>query len=155
MHGVPTDTISASAEETSRYGASLARTLKGGDLLLLVGSLGAGKSELVRGLATALGAKRWRGSPTFNLVHEYATTPRLYHADLYRLGADDVEDLGLDEYARTDSVLAVEWADRAPDYLVTLACGETIWVVLAYLGGDRRRITVHRGRSLPSAEAAP
>jgi tRNA threonylcarbamoyladenosine biosynthesis protein TsaE len=95
-------------------GARLAATLPAGAVLLLHGPLGAGKTALVRGLATGLGlSEEDVSSPTFTLVHEYrgGRLP-LFHADLYRLpdGAT-LDDLGLDEVA-ADGILAVEWPER-------------------------------------------
>lgn len=103
-----------SEEETVAFGARLAATLAAGAVLLLHGPLGAGKTALVRGLATGLGlSDEDVSSPTFTLVHEYrgGRLP-LFHADLYRLpdGAA-LDDLGLDEVA-ADGILAVEWPER-------------------------------------------
>ena len=133
-----------SPEDTGEVGERLASELHAGDILLLMGDIGTGKSVLARGLGTAMGIQYWRGSPTFNLIHEYATRPPLYHLDLYRLGTAEVEDLGLEEYARPDAILVVEWAERASAYLQTLAWGRVIQIDLEYLGGNMRRITFHR-----------
>src|SRR5579871_6204100 len=102
-----------SSEATAEVGRTLGSRLRGGDLVLLRGPIGAGKSVLARGLGEALGVTAWAGSPTFTLVNEYETDPRLYHIDLYRLGASEVEELGLEEYLRADTLAIVEWADRA------------------------------------------
>lgn len=110
--------------------------------MLLSGSLGAGKSVLARGIAGALGAPAWRGSPTYNLVHEYATEPPLYHADLYRLGSDAVEELGLEEYSRPDSILLVEWPERAPGQLELLASNRVIRVDIEPAGESARVLTI-------------
>lgn len=120
--------------------------LAGGDVILLRGSLGAGKSVLARGIADALGVKEWRGSPTFTIVNEYDTTPALYHVDLYRLSRAEIEDLGLEEYVRPDSLTVVEWADRAADYLVELAERPPVWIDIAFVGqGEERSIEIQRG----------
>jgi tRNA threonylcarbamoyladenosine biosynthesis protein TsaE len=136
---------SPSSEETFRLGERIGANLHGGCVLLLLGPIGAGKSVIVRGIASALGIQRFRGSPTFNLVHEYSSEPPLYHADLYRLGNTEIEELGLDEYARPDSVLAVEWADRAAAYLGGLAWDCAIWIDLEIVGPDDRLIRVRNG----------
>src|SRR5438270_12776907 len=88
-----------SAEETLEIGREIGKGLSGGEIILLTGELGAGKSVLARGVALALGIERWRGSPTFALVHEYDSLPAFVHVDLYRLAQGEVEELGLEEYA--------------------------------------------------------
>ena len=140
---------SPSAEHTRDSGRSLGATLKGGEIVLLTGSLGAGKSVFARGIADALGVRAWRGSPTFSLVHEYRSTPALYHLDLYRLTAHEVEDLGLDEYADEESVMVVEWADRAETYLRSLSHSRLIAVDLEHATGDTRDIRIEVGDSDP------
>lgn len=98
---------------TTRLAGQLAPLLAGGDLLLLDGALGAGKTFFARALAKALGvgADVRVTSPTFTLVHEYETEPRLVHADLYRLLDDErgVRELGLLEQRDDGAVLVVEW----------------------------------------------
>ena len=106
--------VTAGEAETSRIGEELASTLRAGDVVLLYGPLGAGKTAFVRGLARGLGgAGEEVSSPTFTLVQEYTggTLP-LYHVDLYRLETREVDDLGLDELISGDGVVAIEWADR-------------------------------------------
>jgi tRNA threonylcarbamoyladenosine biosynthesis protein TsaE len=134
--------VSRSPEQTRSIGESIAKKLAGGELVLLRGPLGAGKSVLARGVAAGLGSRSWRGSPTFNLVHEYPTVPPLYHADLFRLSGGDVEGLGLEEYARPDSVLMVEWADRAPEYLRSIALDRVLAVDMSHGGGDERLVVL-------------
>lgn len=135
--------ITDSPEDTEGVGRRLASDLRGGDVVLLLGSIGAGKSVMARGIAAGLGATAWRGSPTFNLIHEYESLHPLYHADLYRLAENDVESLGLQEYARPDSILMVEWADRAEAYLSRLAHGRTLRVEIDHVGMDERLIALH------------
>lgn len=99
---------------TRELARRLAGSLEPGDLLLLGGPLGAGKTFFVRGLARALGlpgAVRVT-SPTFALVQDFDTEPRLVHADLYRLSqASQLDDLGLDDARRDGAVLVVEWGE--------------------------------------------
>ena len=104
--------LSTSEEETQAVAVELAATLKPGDVLLLAGDLGAGKTTFVRGLAAGLGIDpREVSSPTFTLVHEYrGGRLTLYHADLYRLDKAAADELGLEE--TTAGVLAIEWPDR-------------------------------------------
>ena len=102
-------------EETSALAERFGASLRAGDVILLYGDLGAGKTAFVRGLARGLGAPPAEvTSPTFTLVQEYRGRLPLYHADLYRLESHEVDDLGLEELA-ADGVLAVEWAERWQD----------------------------------------
>jgi tRNA threonylcarbamoyladenosine biosynthesis protein TsaE len=91
----------------------------------------------------ALGVVHWQGSPTFALVNEYDTAPRLYHVDLYRLSGHDAEELGLEEYVRDDSLVVVEWANRAPGLLADLARRAPTWVDIGSSDDNRREILVH------------
>lgn len=134
--------LSQSPQETLALGQHVASRLRGGERVLLNGSLGAGKSVLVRGLAQGLGARTWLGSPTFSLVHEYDTKPALYHVDLYRLQPAEVMDLGLEEYCRTDSVLVVEWADRATQYLADLSSGPLLTIDIALSRSQARTLVL-------------
>ena len=105
-----------SERETAEAGRDLAATLSIGDVVLLYGELGAGKTAFVRGLAEGLGvAPADVSSPTFTLVQEYrgGRVP-LFHVDLYRLNDPrEIDDLGLDEMS-VDGALAIEWADKLP-----------------------------------------
>lgn len=103
-----------SEEETAEVARALAGTLQPGAVLLLSGQLGAGKTAFVRGLAAGLGIDPEEvSSPTFTLVHEYrGGRLTLFHADLYRLDKTAAEDLGLEERAVAEGVLAIEWPDR-------------------------------------------
>jgi tRNA threonylcarbamoyladenosine biosynthesis protein TsaE len=102
-----------SVEQTRDLGAALADVLRGGDVVVLVGELGAGKTAFVQGLARGLGVTEPVVSPSFVLVREYEGRLRLAHADAYRLaGPAEFEDLGLEEVTGPDTVTAVEWGDR-------------------------------------------
>lgn len=147
----PSGHMSNNAEETVRFGHELAQSLRGGDMVLLRGEIGAGKSVLARGIGEALGVSGWRGSPTFTLVNEYSTSPRLVHVDLYRLSAPDLGDIGLDEYADPETVLVIEWADRAAWFLGNLAEREPIWIDVVIRGADLRELVIHpRSRAEPA-----
>jgi tRNA threonylcarbamoyladenosine biosynthesis protein TsaE len=130
--------VTHSEEETSAAGEDLGRRLSPGDVVLLYGDLGAGKTAFVRGLARGLGASPDAvSSPTFALVQEYSGRVKLYHVDLYRLQPIEVGDLGLDELIDSDAIVAVEWAERWAD------APEPAWAVrIAHGGEDERRISV-------------
>ena len=106
--------VTRSEDETADLARELAAALNAGDVILLSGNLGAGKTAFVRGLASGLGLDPEDvSSPTFTLVHEYrGGRLTLYHADLYRLERIATEDIGLEEMGVADGVLAIEWPDR-------------------------------------------
>lgn len=108
-----------SEQETERVGQALAALVKPGDVVGLIGTLGAGKTRMTRALAEALGVDPAAiASPTFVLIHEYTATMPVYHFDTYRLsGPDEFAALGPDEYFEGDGVCVVEWADRVLDQL--------------------------------------
>ena len=142
------DTVTRSQDDTERLAATLAATLRGGDVVLLSGPLGAGKTTFVRGLARGLGVDPGEvSSPTFTLVHEYrGGRLRLFHADLYRLGTAAAEDLGLDELGVRTGVLAIEWPDRLGH-----AFRGAIEVTITVVDETTRRIAIPSGSSaLPS-----
>lgn len=113
-----TVTLSSRAA-TEAFGRAIGRALAGGEMLALFGELGAGKTALVRGIATGLGMTPDQvTSPTFVLIHEYEGRLPLIHIDLYRLqNAAEAEGIGLQEYFCSESVTAVEWADKFPELL--------------------------------------
>jgi len=106
----------ADARATEAFGASLAKVVRPGDVIALTGPLGAGKTSVARGLLTALGLKGEAPSPSFAIVQPYAPPEvrvPVLHVDLYRVDdPEELEELGLDD-ALTDSVLLVEWPERA------------------------------------------
>jgi tRNA threonylcarbamoyladenosine biosynthesis protein TsaE len=113
------EVVTASAEGTEAVAARLAGRLHPGDLLLLVGELGAGKTTFVRGLARGMGVRGDVMSPTFQLVRLYPGERPLAHVDLYRIEeAAELEELGLGELLE-ECVVVVEWGDRldSPDAL--------------------------------------
>jgi tRNA threonylcarbamoyladenosine biosynthesis protein TsaE len=130
--------ITHSEAETSAAGEHLGRRLGTGDVVLLYGDLGAGKTAFVRGLAHGLGASPDAvSSPTFTLVQEYGGRVKLHHVDLYRLQPIEVGDLGLDELIDSEAVVAVEWAERWAD------APERAWVVrIAHAGEGVREISI-------------
>lgn len=103
-----------SAEDTTLFGAALGALLQPGDVILLRGDLGAGKSVLARGLARGLGIVQAMPSPTFTLMQPYQGRIPFYHFDLYRLDdPDQFYEAGLDEFVGGDGAAVVEWPDCA------------------------------------------
>lgn len=133
-------TISHSPEETFAYGRELAGSLRSGDVIALAGDLGAGKTQLVKGIASGLGVETEVTSPTFTLIHEYpAGRLSLFHIDLYRLDSvEEVLKIGLDEYLDSRGVTVIEWADKFEEVIPSGAR----WIRLRALEGDLREIEV-------------
>ncbi len=130
---------STSETETRAVAAALASRLRPGDVLLLHGDLGTGKTAFVRGLAAGLGIDPDDvTSPTFTLVHEYrgGRLP-IVHVDLYRVDGTDLDDIGLDEALARAGIVAIEWAER-----LTWAGTEAIRVQISDRGGDVREIVI-------------
>lgn len=112
--------ISTSEKETQQLGISLAAQLRPGDVLLLSGDLGAGKTVFARGVARAMGITGPISSPTFALVNVHEGCPPLHHFDLYRLsGAEEFWAAGLDELIGGEAVSLIEWPERALEALPT------------------------------------
>lgn len=134
----------ATRRDTRLLGKALAAQLSPGDLLVLEGDLGAGKTFLVRAIARALGvpAQTPVTSPTFTLVNEYAARVPLVHSDLYRLGEpDELVELGLLDRIGRDAVVLVEWGDRFARALGD----EGLWLFLAYTASGRSARLEARG----------
>jgi tRNA threonylcarbamoyladenosine biosynthesis protein TsaE len=129
--------LTTSAEETAALGAAAARELRAGDVVVLHGEVGAGKSTFVRGAARALGVARPVTSPTFTIGRRYEEArPPLAHVDLHRLGSlDDEEPDLLADYVNREHVAFVEWPEAAGDEL-----SPRLRVRLEHGGGDRRRV---------------
>ena len=109
--------ITTSAKETRALGARLAASLRPGDVLLLFGDMGAGKSELTRGIASGLGIAGPIASPSFTIlqVYEDGRIP-LYHFDWYRMeSVEELYELGMEEYLGGDGVAVIEWPTRCPE----------------------------------------
>lgn len=102
-----------SIKDTEQFGYWLGKLLKGGDLICLMGDLGAGKTTLTQSIAKGLEVEDYVTSPTFTLINEYKGRVPLYHFDVYRLGdVDELFDLGYEEYFYSNGVTIVEWANK-------------------------------------------
>jgi len=127
----------ASASETKAAAEAVGRLSRPGDLLLLAGDLGAGKTTFVQGFARALGVSEPVTSPTFTLLHAYEGDVRVLHADVYRMGAlQEVFDLGLHEALDEGDIALVEWGDAASAVLPT----ERLEIELSFGEGEDDRI---------------
>jgi tRNA threonylcarbamoyladenosine biosynthesis protein TsaE len=136
-------TISHGEAQTESIGAVLGRHARPGDVVALIGDLGAGKTCLTRGIARGLGISEPVTSPTFILVAEYAT-PRgfpLYHADCYRLenASAEAQDIGLGELMGDNGLCVIEWADR----IAALLPADHLLVTLTATGTDDRQLLFH------------
>jgi tRNA threonylcarbamoyladenosine biosynthesis protein TsaE len=129
--------VSLSPEETVRIGEILGAQLEAGDVVALVGELGAGKTCLTQGIAQGLGVPpAYRiTSPTFTLINEYPGRLELYHMDMYRLGgAAETADMGMDEYFDGRGVVVVEWAEK----IAAILPERTLFIRIAYEDEQRR-----------------
>jgi tRNA threonylcarbamoyladenosine biosynthesis protein TsaE len=132
--------VSDGPEQTEAAGAQLAASLKPGDVVLVTGEMGAGKTTFVRGAARALGVTKPVTSPTFTLGNRYEGEPPVAHLDLHRLSTLAGEDPGLlDDYVDAATIAFVEWPEVAESELEA-----SVRVRLEHLGGDRRRIEVEQ-----------
>ena len=136
--------LTKSPVETERVGEILAEILMPGAVIAYRGDLGAGKTAFTRGLARGLGATEQVTSPTYTIVNEYLSGRMpLFHFDMYRLGsADELFDIGWDDYLERGGVCAVEWSENVED-----ALEDPIIVNIEKLGDDARRITVTGGNT--------
>ena len=125
--------------ETEELGCRLAGTLPGGTVVAMYGDLGAGKTAFVRGMARGMGLDCRVSSPTFTIVNEYLGPRELIHFDMYRLsGAEELFDIGWEDYLSRGAVCAVEWSEKVRDALF----GDEITVAIEKLGDTRRKITI-------------
>ena len=139
--------ITNSPAETEKLGAALGKVLPSGTVLAYQGDLGAGKTAFTRGLAKGLGCTDMVTSPTYTIVNEYLSGRLpLFHFDMYRLGsADDLWDIGWEDYLDRNGICAVEWSENVRD-----ALENAITVTIEKLNGDSRRITIEGGDCLAS-----
>jgi tRNA threonylcarbamoyladenosine biosynthesis protein TsaE len=160
--GWPIETTTGSPDETRALAAALALLCRAGDVVLLVGDLGAGKTVFAQGFAAALGVEGPVTSPTFALVRHYRCGPdrpvrTLIHADVYRTGSvAEVADLALAELVEEEAVALVEWGDVAAPALGGSALEVTLVVRDTGTNSDARRVAVmgHGGWSERAGEVA-
>ena len=126
-----------SSEETMSIAMKLADKLEGGEVLLLEGDLGAGKTTFTKGLAKGLHINRNVNSPTFTIIKEYEGRLPLYHMDVYRLEESD-EDLGFDDYFYGSGVTVVEWAHLIEDYLPN----DRLEINIYHVGAEERKLVL-------------
>jgi tRNA threonylcarbamoyladenosine biosynthesis protein TsaE len=136
--------LTGSLEETQKAGQALGEQAQPGDIFLLTGPLGAGKTSLTQGIARGLGVAGYARSPTFVLATRYQGRLTLHHVDLYRID-DPIEawDLGLEELLAGDDVCVVEWADRAEEIFPE----DSLWITLDYAPGENQRNLTFEKRS--------
>jgi tRNA threonylcarbamoyladenosine biosynthesis protein TsaE len=131
--------ITHSPEETQALGKRLGKIAAAGDVILLVGKLGAGKTCLTQGIAWGLGSDDYAASPSFVLVRELYGRLPLYHVDFYRLeNLEEIAELGLDEYFYGKGVTVVEWAEKAPALLPP----EHLLIEMEYVSDNERRLKI-------------
>lgn len=132
--------ISASEAETRSYAVKLASSLRGNEKICLVGPLGSGKTTFVRGFVEAFGIPSLLvQSPTFTLVREYGSKPKIYHIDLYRLEKEeDIFEAGIFDVLTGDELVLIEWADRLQKYL------PRDYITLRFSHGDQNQRIIER-----------
>lgn len=125
-----------SKEETQRVASSLSTLLHEGQVILLEGDLGAGKTTFVGGVGKALGIEETIASPTFNILKCYFDArPPMYHIDAYRLEGQNIE-LGLEEFIEGDGICLIEW----PQYIEPLLPEEYLKISFYHVEGDKRKL---------------
>lgn len=132
--------LTRSPRQTMSWGKRLGRLLKGGEIVALIGELGAGKTCFVRGVASGLevGEEAWIRSPSFTLINEYHGRLPVYHIDLYRVeGRSQLEGLNLREYLYSDGASLIEWFEHLPAGEVD----EYLEVEIAYVDRAKRELT--------------
>jgi len=133
------ETITHSAEQTKKLALSLAKKLKGGDIVALYGDLGSGKTTFVQGLVKGFGIRDTVRSPTFVFIRFYGKKLKIVHIDLYRINSlDELEDLGLEEFwGGKDTICLIEWPERMENALPKGA----LKIGFSYISESERRIS--------------
>ena len=131
--------ISKNEKDTEAIGEKFAASLSGGTVVAMYGDLGAGKTAFVRGMAKGMGLDCMVSSPTFTIVNEYLGQRELIHFDMYRLSsADELFDIGWEDYISRGAVCAVEWSENVEDAFY----GDEIIVTIEKLGDSERKISI-------------
>lgn len=130
--------ISKTEQDTKNIAKEFAKTLSIGDVITLEGDLGAGKTVFTKGLVDYFSdGKEIAVSPTFTIVNEYQTTPKIYHFDFYRIkNPNELFAIGIEEYLYGDGICIVEWPERAPEVFA----GLDIKKVIIEKNGENRKI---------------
>lgn len=134
--------ISDSPEQTIEIGRKIGEQLKGGEVICLIGALGAGKTHLVKGIAAGVGAEDVQrvNSPTFVIVNEYFGRLEVYHIDAYRIEkTSDFEMLGFDDFLHPGAVVVIEWANKVHEVLKNISCIE---IEMTHVGQTERGISI-------------
>lgn len=119
-------------EDTAEWGRILGANLRAGDVIALVGDLGAGKTTLTQAIAQGMGIADDVTSPTFTLVQEYDGRVPLFHFDVYRIDADALLDIGFEDYFARGGVVLIEWADK----ILSLLPAENLTLELSIMDND-------------------
>jgi len=128
-----------SEEETLAWASQFAKNLLPGDVIALMGNLGAGKTVICRGIARGLGFQGGVHSPSYALVHEYPHQPPIFHLDLYRLGPHaDLHEIGVEHYSFSEGITLIEWPERLEGFDV----GVHYEIHLERIDDSTRSITV-------------
>jgi tRNA threonylcarbamoyladenosine biosynthesis protein TsaE len=136
------DVVSNSPEETIEVGRKVGSQLKGGEVVAVCGALGSGKTHLIKGIASGVGAAESKKvtSPTFVIINEYKGRLDIYHIDAYRLGSiSEFEMIGFDDYCQPQSVVLIEWADKIESALENI---DYIRVELFHAEKSKRKIHI-------------
>jgi tRNA threonylcarbamoyladenosine biosynthesis protein TsaE len=142
--------ISKNPTETNYIGKIIGENLTHGDIVALIGELGAGKTSLTQGIARGLGVPEEYQitSPSFTLINEYHGKATLYHFDLYRLkGPVDLEDVGYEEYISGNGVKVIEWADK----IINILPDDTLFISFTYIDENERELSITGKKELLDA----
>ena len=136
--------ITNSEKETETIGEQFGRRVKDGTVVAMYGDLGAGKTAFVRGMARGMGIDARVSSPTFTIVNEYLGERTLIHFDMYRLGsADELFDIGWEDYLARGAVCAVEWSENVEDAFF----GDEVRLTIEKLSDTGRKITIEEAKT--------
>jgi len=132
--------ISDSPEQTQRIGRQLGQLAKPGDVILLTGDLGAGKTCLTQGIAWGLDIDEFAASPSFTIMREHQGRLLLYHVDFYRLDSiEDIYDFGIDDYLFGNGLCVIEWAEKGME----LMPDERLLIEIEYVSENERRLDLN------------